>query len=102
MVTFAGRDGRGQSLVLARDRLGIKPLYYVETGGRLAFASELKALLQLEEVERRIDWTALSHLLAFMSAPESQSIVARDRPLAPVQRPPARAAHGGPLPPARR
>jgi len=83
MFTFAVWDERTRSLLLARDRLGIKPLYYVEAGGRLAFASELKVLLQLEEVERRIDWTALSHLLAFMSTPESQSIVAGVRKLPP-------------------
>jgi asparagine synthase (glutamine-hydrolysing) len=83
MFGIAVWDERRQSLLLARDRLGIKPLYYVETRGRLAFASELKALLQLEDVARRIDWGALSHLLAFLSTPLSQSIVAGVRKLPP-------------------
>ena len=94
MFTFAVWDERRQSLLLARDRLGIKPLYYVEVGGRLAFASELKALLQLEEVERRIDWPALSHLLAFLSTSQSQSIVAGVRKLPPGHVLTASAEHG--------
>ncbi len=48
-------DRRRQRLVLARDRSGIRPLFYTHAAGRLAFASEVKALFTLPEVPRRID-----------------------------------------------
>ena len=76
MFAFAVWDPAQRTLLLARDRLGIKPLYYTQVGGRLAFASELKALLQLPEVEARIDWGALGSLLTTLYTPADQSIVA--------------------------
>jgi asparagine synthase (glutamine-hydrolysing) len=75
MFAFAVWDERRRSLLLARDRLGIKPLYYAEVGGRLLFASELKAILQLPEVERRLNWRAVSHVFSFLSTPATESIV---------------------------
>lgn len=75
MFAFALWDGSRRQLLLARDRLGIKPLYYTETEGRFAFASELKALLQLPEVERRLNWGAVNHLFTFLCTPASESIV---------------------------
>lgn len=86
MFAFAAWDARSRRLVVARDRLGIKPLYYVEAGGRLAFASELKVLLELPEVARQIDWQAASHYLAFLTTPESRSIVAGVKKLPPAHR----------------
>jgi asparagine synthase (glutamine-hydrolysing) len=83
MFAFAVWDSRRRQLLLARDRLGIKPLYYVEAGGRLLFASEVKALLQLPEVERTLDWRAVSHLFTFLTTPRSNSIVAGVRKLEP-------------------
>ncbi len=83
MFAFAVWDEREQSLLLARDRVGIKPLYYGQVGGRLAFASELKALLALPEVERDLNWTALGHLLAFLTTPQADSIVQGVRKLEP-------------------
>jgi len=51
-------------LLLARDRLGEKPLYYHLAGGSLVFASELKALLRFPQVEARVDPQALDDYLA--------------------------------------
>lgn len=83
MFAFAVWDARRRELLLARDRLGIKPLYYAHVGGRLLFASEVKALLQLPEVERSLSWSAVSHLFTFLSTPRSESIVADVRKLEP-------------------
>jgi len=75
MFSFALWDERRKQLLLARDRLGIKPLYYAEIGGRLLFASELKSLLELPEVERALNWRAVSHLFSFLYTPSSESII---------------------------
>lgn len=53
-------DKKQQRLVLARDRSGIRPLFYTQQAGRLAFASEVKALFTLPEVPRRIDMQGLA------------------------------------------
>ncbi|MFO1217397.1 MAG: asparagine synthase (glutamine-hydrolyzing) [Burkholderiaceae bacterium] len=60
-------DRRLKRLVLARDRVGIRPLFYTQTGGRLLFASEVKALFQLPEVTRRLDPMALSQIFSVWS-----------------------------------
>ena len=57
-------------LILARDHFGIKPLYYCERGGRLAFASEIKALLEVPGIEARISMEALDQYLTFLWAPD--------------------------------
>jgi asparagine synthase (glutamine-hydrolysing) len=75
MFAFALWDGRERRLLLARDRFGIKPLYWGLVGKRLVFASELKAILQLDGVERRIDWRALEHVLSSLSTPPDASII---------------------------
>jgi len=76
MFTFALWDARRGELLLARDRLGIKPLYYADVAGRLVFASELKALLALPDVEARLDWASVRHLFTFLTTPLASSIVA--------------------------
>jgi asparagine synthase (glutamine-hydrolysing) len=83
MFAFAIWDGRRRELLVARDRLGIKPLYYAEIDGGFAFASELKPLLQLPDVSRQLDWEALSHLFTFLATPASRSIVDGVRKLEP-------------------
>jgi asparagine synthase (glutamine-hydrolysing) len=75
MFAFALWDERRHRLFLARDRVGIKPLYYTEIGGRLFFASEVKALLQRPEIEGQVNWGAVNHLFTFVSTPLSESIL---------------------------
>src|SRR5262245_52840124 len=75
MFAFAIWDERRKTLLLGRDRLGIKPLFYTVADGRLAFGSELKALLQLPEVERRLNWSSVNYLFTAMCTPSSESIV---------------------------
>ncbi len=86
MFAIALWDTRARRVVLARDRLGIKPLYYAWLGDKLVFGSELKALLALPELERRVDGGALAHLLAFLTTPAEQSILAGVRKLPPAHR----------------
>ncbi|HEX2681562.1 MAG TPA: asparagine synthase (glutamine-hydrolyzing), partial [Candidatus Dormibacteraeota bacterium] len=83
MFAFAVWDDRRRQLLLARDRLGIKPLYYAEAGGRFMFASELKAILQLPEVERRLNWRAVNHLFTCLTTPHDESILDGIRKLEP-------------------
>jgi asparagine synthase (glutamine-hydrolysing) len=65
MFAFAVSDCERAELFLARDRLGIKPLYYVDGPSRFAFASELKALFQDSSVPRRPDVDAVQRFLLF-------------------------------------
>ena len=60
-------DTRKQALLLARDRTGIRPLFYTEAAGRFIFASEIKALFALPEVRRCIDAQALAETCTFWS-----------------------------------
>jgi asparagine synthase (glutamine-hydrolysing) len=70
MFAIALWDGRAGRLVLARDRFGIKPLFYREDAeGGMAFASELKALMALPDFDRGLDLRAVESLLAFNSIP---------------------------------
>ena len=59
MFAFAIHDGRDGSLFLARDRFGVKPLYVAESEHRIAFASELKALVAAGLTRRVLDWSSL-------------------------------------------
>jgi asparagine synthase (glutamine-hydrolysing) len=65
MFSFAIWDGNRKKLLLARDRLGIKPLYYYYNSKGFAFASEPKALLQLPWIKRSLDPQGLSHYLTY-------------------------------------
>jgi asparagine synthase (glutamine-hydrolysing) len=67
MFAFAIWDEAEQRLFLARDRLGIKPLYYREQDGHVAFASEIKAILADPNVPRKLDYRSLADYLAFQN-----------------------------------
>lgn len=69
MYAFAIWDKSSNKLVLARDRIGIKPLYFSKAGGVFRFASEIKAILSDKDVPRETDNVALNHYLSFMIAP---------------------------------
>lgn len=74
MFAFAVWDRLERKLILARDRLGEKPLYVGWIGGRLAFASELKALRRLPGWQHHVDRQALALLLRFGYVPAPLSI----------------------------
>ena len=73
MFAFALWDERQQKLVLARDRIGQKPLFYAQDGGDLLFGSEMKAILALHRQERELDPLAMHDYLSlrFVSAPRT-------------------------------
>ena len=85
MFGFALWDRARRRLLLARDPLGIKPLYYREQNGRLAFASEAKALLLDPACPRDPDLPALAAYLAFLYVPSPATAFAGVRKLAPGQ-----------------
>ncbi len=85
MFAFAVWERDSGRLVLARDRLGIKPLYYAERHGRLRFASTLPALLAAGDVDTTIDPVALHHYLSWHAVvPAPMTIVKGVRKLAPA------------------
>jgi asparagine synthase (glutamine-hydrolysing) len=67
------RSGNPQ-LFLARDHFGVKPFYYIQQGHKLAFASEVKALLQLPQVAAQIDIESLHRYLTFLWVPEPKTM----------------------------
>jgi asparagine synthase (glutamine-hydrolysing) len=74
MFAIALWDLRRRRLLLARDRVGKKPLYYAHDGERLVFASELKALLMDPAVKREINLPAIDDYLAFGAVPAPRTI----------------------------
>lgn len=84
MFAFAIWDARRQVLVLGRDRLGIKPLYYAETPEGLMFASELKALLTHPGIPRDLDPQAVAEYFTHLCVPGDLSIFKAVRKLPPA------------------
>jgi asparagine synthase (glutamine-hydrolysing) len=74
MFAFAIWDDRQKKLLMGRDRLGIKPYYYLEQGGDLYFGSELKCLLAVEGFRRSIDLKAFSDYFTFKYVPGPRTI----------------------------
>jgi asparagine synthase (glutamine-hydrolysing) len=83
MFALAIWDERTQTLLLARDRIGIKPLYYFADRRRFLFASEMKALLADETIAIDIDPVALAHYFNLLSVPDPHSILKGIRKLLP-------------------
>jgi asparagine synthase (glutamine-hydrolysing) len=83
MFAFAVWDDRQQSLFLARDRLGIKPLVYWRTPQRLAFASELQGLTELDPGPSAVDLTAIDYYLELLYIPAPYTIFQGVRKLPP-------------------
>lgn len=83
MFAFALWDNVRQELFIARDRLGIKPLYYFNAPGLFLFASEARALLASGLVPRRLDSMALWEYLGYQSVPAPRTLVEDVRVLKP-------------------
>jgi len=83
MFGLAIWDARSRTLLVARDRIGIKPMYYAQVSGRLYFGSELKSLLEAPDLPRDLDANALDHYLSFLYTPRDGSIFKSVRKLPP-------------------
>ncbi|MFA5054959.1 MAG: asparagine synthase (glutamine-hydrolyzing) [Dehalococcoidia bacterium] len=75
MFAFAIWDSRNKTLLLGRDRLGKKPLFYAYNQERFLFASELKALLQEPSIKHEVNLTSLHHFLTLQWVPGPQTII---------------------------
>ena len=67
-------DAQRAQLVLARDRVGVKPLYFYNRDGRFIFASEIKSILQHQAVTAEIDEESLYHYLTFLTTPAPRTL----------------------------
>jgi asparagine synthase (glutamine-hydrolysing) len=85
MFAFAIWDGRTGELILARDQIGIKPLYYTYSDGTLLFASELKALMAFDTFRREIDPEAIPLFLHYQYIPAPRTIFKNTYKLEPGQ-----------------
>jgi asparagine synthase (glutamine-hydrolysing) len=74
MFAFAIWDDERKELFIARDHFGIKPLYYCRQDARFAFASEIKALLEIPEMPRRMNLNALNQYMTFLWVPDPLTI----------------------------
>lgn len=86
MFAFALYDTGQRRLMLARDRLGKKPLFYHDDGKRIVFASELKSLMLDPSVPREVDPRSIADFLTFQYVPHPQTIFAGVRKLPPGHR----------------
>ena len=83
MFAIALWDARRQRLLLVRDRLGVKPLYYADTGDTIIFGSEVKSLLQHPSVRREVDPETLHHYLSLNYVPAPMSMIRGIRQVLP-------------------
>jgi asparagine synthase (glutamine-hydrolysing) len=83
MFTFAIYDTRRRALFLARDRFGIKPLFYAPAKDHVAFASEIRALFELPDIDRRPDRQAIYDFAALFYIPAPETFYTGIRALQP-------------------
>ncbi|MBZ0309403.1 MAG: asparagine synthase (glutamine-hydrolyzing) [Anaerolineae bacterium] len=83
MFAFALWDKKNQRLLVARDRTGIKPLYYAQVNGTFYFASELKALMAHPDMPKELDEYALDEYLTFEYVPAPRTILRHIKKLPP-------------------
>ena len=81
MFAIAIWDGRSREMLLARDRFGVKPVYYTADNNRFAFASELKALDAFAPVSREIDAVAVAQYVTFLYTPGERTMLRSVRKL---------------------
>jgi asparagine synthase (glutamine-hydrolysing) len=75
MFAYALWDTKRRRMLIARDRVGIKPLYYANVGRGIAFGSELKTVLEVPQIDRKLNWQALGHLFTFGTTPSTESMI---------------------------
>jgi asparagine synthase (glutamine-hydrolysing) len=85
MFAVALWDDARETGILARDHTGKKPLYFLEAGGALYFASEIKSLLAVPGHERQVDPVAIHHFLSYKHVPAPRTAFAGIRSLGPAQ-----------------
>jgi asparagine synthase (glutamine-hydrolysing) len=84
MFAFALWDENQQKLLLARDRLGQKPLFYAQAGGELLFGSEIKAILAVDDQPRTMNYAAMHHYLSLRFVPSPQTMLTHVHKLPPA------------------
>ena len=84
MFAFAVWDDAEKTLTLARDRAGIKPLYYARVGDNLVFASEIKAILATGLIKPELDREGLDQYLTFLWTPDPQTVFKNIHKLPPA------------------
>jgi asparagine synthase (glutamine-hydrolysing) len=84
MFAFAIYDRRDESLFIARDRIGIKPLYYASLNGQLIFSSEIKSLLQHPDLPRDVNLAAVDEYLSLRYVPGPQTLFSHIKKFPPA------------------
>ncbi len=85
MFAFALWNSEEQELILARDRLGVKPLFYMEKDGKVYFSSDIKSICLAYEKDLAIDFQAMDHFLYSYCIPQEYSIYEDVRKVLPAQ-----------------
>jgi asparagine synthase (glutamine-hydrolysing) len=84
IFAFAVWDKKAKKLLLARDRLGVKPLHYADFNGQFVFSSEIKGILEYSHFDRKIDSLSLAKYLAYEFVPAPNSIFKGIKKLLPA------------------